>query len=184
MSPRRRMSPGQPPLFTETAVPAPGRWRFRLLVVHVVLAVSAALAICALALVSHVSVHRAAVNQANVRADVDRFMAHFTSPDPFHANDYVDEVLAHATGEFATMYREKVNMTLAHIVHAQPATGSVLDSGIERWNDDGSATLLVVTQVRSKSRDGKKDEDVPYRWIVTAEQEGSEWKISNLIQVL
>jgi Mce-associated membrane protein len=110
-------------------------------------------------------------------------MTQFTSLDPFHANDYVDRVLARSTGEFAKQYEEKANLSLLQVAKGEPTTGTVLDAGVERWNDDGSANVLVATDVSVKSPDGKQV-DAAYRWLVTAEKEGEQWKISSLLQVI
>ncbi len=83
---------------------------------------------------------------------VTGFMAEFTSIDPFHANDYVARVLAQATGDFAKQYHDKANEILLQIARAEPATGTVLDAGVERWNDDGSANVIVATEVTSSRR--------------------------------
>ena len=112
------------------------------------------------------------------------FMADFTSIDPFHANDYVDRILAQATGDFAKQYHDKANEILLQIARAEPATGTVLDAGVERWNDDGSANVLVATDVTSKSPDEKQVFENTNRWTATAKQEGNQWKISNLLQVI
>jgi Mce-associated membrane protein len=59
----------------------------------------------------------------------------------------------------------------------------VLGAGVERWNDDGSANVMVATEVTSKSPDEKQVLGSTNRWTVTATQEGNQWKISNLLQV-
>ena len=111
-------------------------------------------------------------------------MADFTSIDPFHANDYIDRILAQATGDFAKQYHDKANEILLQVARAEPTTGTVLDAGVERWNDDGSANVLVATGVTSKSPDEKQVFENTNRWTATAKQEGSQWKISNLLQVI
>ncbi|MDT5083199.1 MAG: Mce-associated rane protein, partial [Mycobacterium sp.] len=59
-----------------------------------------------------------------------------------------------------------------------------LAAGVERWNDDGSANVMVATDVTSKSPDGKQTLDNTNRWVVTAQREGNQWKISSLQQVI
>ncbi|COX63070.1 MCE associated protein [Mycobacterium tuberculosis] len=44
--------------------------------------------------------------------------------------------------------------------------------------------MLVVTQITSKSADGKRVVSNANRWLVTAKQEGNEWKISSLLPVI
>lgn len=184
MSPRRKIQPGEAPLFAEQAVAPPLPWRPVLIFAVAGLIMAEALTACTLILVFHESHRRAAMRDVAVLAGVQSFMTMFTSPDPFHANDYVDRVLARATGEFAAEYRERANEALFRVATAEPTTGTVLDAGVERWNDDGSANVLVATEVSAKSPDGKKTVDVAYRWLVTAKQEGGQWKISSLIQVI
>ena len=111
-------------------------------------------------------------------------MTEFTSIDPFHANDYIDRILAQATGDFAKQYEDKANEILLQVARAEPATGTVLGAGVERWNDDGSVTVMVATAVTSKSPDGKQVIENTNRWAATATQEGKQWKISNLQQVI
>jgi len=60
----------------------------------------------------------------------------------------------------------------------------VIGSGLERWNDDGSATVMVATEVTSKSPDEKQVVENTNRWTATVTQEGNQWKISNLVQVI
>jgi len=92
--------------------------------------------------------------------------------------------LGQATGDFAKQYRDKANAILLQIARAEPATGTVLGAGLERWNDDGSANVMVATQVTSKSPDEKQVFANTNRWTATATQEGNQWKISNLMQVI
>ena len=59
----------------------------------------------------------------------------------------------------------------------------MLDAGVERWNDDGSANVVVATQITTTMPDGKMTER-GNRWVATAIQEGEQWKISNLLEVI
>ncbi len=127
---------------------------------------------------------RAASKDREVLSYVTGFMTQFTSIDPFHANDYVTRILAQATGDFAKEYHDKANEILLQIARAEPATGTVLDAGVERWNDDGSATVIVATAVTTKSPDDKQVWENANRWTATATREGNQWKISNLQQVI
>ena len=79
----------------------------------------------------------------------------YTTLDPFHANDYADRILAQGTGDFAKMYKEKRTRSWSRSPAPSPATGTVLEAGVERWNDDGSVDVLVATKVTTKSPDGK-----------------------------
>jgi len=182
MSPRRRVEPGGRG-FAELP---PKRRRSVLMALWLgaaTLLTAAAIAVSVTVFVVHQRHHQAAVRDIAVTDFVRAFMTHYTSPDPFHANDYADAVLAQATGPLAQMYREKLNEIVVQVARAEPTQGSVLDAGIERWNDDGSATVVVATQTTTKLPDGKAIQN-GIRWVTTAIQEGGQWKISNLLQVI
>jgi Mce-associated membrane protein len=197
MSPRRKFEPGEESLLVPQAT-KPQRWmRWRprlrkpprprglpLLTTLAAALMAGAVAVCALILVDQEARERAAQKDQDVLIYVRSFMTEFTSIDPFHANDYVDRVLAQATGDFEKKYHDQVNQILLNIARAERSTGIVLDAGVERWNDDGSANVLVATAVTSKSPDGKQVFENTDRWIATAKQEGNTWKISNLLQVI
>jgi Mce-associated membrane protein len=184
LSPRRKIQAGEAPLFLAQAVARPGRWRLPVMLTVAGLVIAEAIIACTLVLISHETHRRAVLKNVTVLADVRSFMVEFTSLDPYHANDYVDRILVHATGEFARQYRAKVDLALLGIAKGEPTTGTVLDPGVERWNDDGSANVLVAISVNAKSPDGKADTDIAYRWLVTAQKEGDQWKISSLVQVI
>jgi Mce-associated membrane protein len=143
-----------------------------------------AISACALMLISHESHRRTASKEVAALTYVRSFMTEFTSVDPFHANDYVERVLAQATGDFAKQYQDKANEILIRVARQEPTKGTVLDAGVERWSDDGSADVLVAVDVTSKSADGKQVFENATRWMATASQEGNQWKISNLVQVI
>lgn len=204
MSPRRRIQPGEEPILS-LQVPKAPLWsrlspqRLKLprhwwkpsrawvlplgMSVAAVLA-AAAVTACSLMLVIHNSHLQAAQKETVVLVSVRSFMTQFTSVDPFHANAYVDRLLSQATGDFAKQYRDHENDILVQVAQAEPTKGTALDAGVERWNDDGSASVLVVTEVSTKSPDDKQVIDKMNRWVVTAQQEGSQWKISSLLQVI
>lgn len=197
MSPRRKIDADEQPLLTAQTVllPRSRKWlsrvskpsrpqRFPLLVTLAALLTAGALAGCALMLVSHIRSDDAAEKNRAVLSYVSSFMTDFTSVDPYHANNYVDRVLGQATGDFQKQYQGSANEILVQIAQGEKTRGTVLDAGVERWNDDGSANVLVATEVTSKSPDGKQTFDNTGRWVATARQEGSGWKISNLSQVL
>ncbi|HEU4362929.1 MAG TPA: mammalian cell entry protein [Mycobacterium sp.] len=184
MSPRRKIQPGEAALFAEQAV-APRRLRrlsLRFIIAGLVIA--EALTAGTLILISTKMHHDEESRDKNVLVYVRSFMTGFTSPDPFHANDYVDQVLDQATGEFAKQFRDRANEALIRVARAEPTTGTILDAGVERWNDDGSANVLVATEITSRQRDGKTVAEGAYRWVVTAKPEGDQWKISSLVQVI
>ncbi len=197
MSPRRKFQPGEQPLLAAqtTELQRPRQWLprlrkpsrpegFRVVVTVAALLMAGAVTGCALMLVSHLRSDSAAQKDGAVLSYVSSFMTEFTSVDPFHANDYIDRVLAQATGDFQKQYQGSANEILFQIARGERTTGTVLDAGVERWNDDGSANVLVATEVTSKSPDGKQLFDNTDRWVATAKQEGNAWKISNLSQVI
>jgi Mce-associated membrane protein len=184
MSPRRKFQPGEGPLLV--APPARPRRPWGLVIASVVAAMLMAAAITGSAwmLICHGSAERAASKNREVLSYVSGFMTKFTSIDPYHANDYVTRILAQATGDFAKQYQEKANQILLQVARAEPATGTVLDAAVERWNDDGSVNVMVATAVTSKSPDEKQVFENANRWTATVTQEGNQWKISNLLQVI
>jgi Mce-associated membrane protein len=111
-------------------------------------------------------------------------MTDYTTLDPFNANAYADRILAQGTGDFAKMFNEKQNEILIQVARLEPTTGTVLEAGLQRWNDNGSADVLVATKITTKSPDGKSTIDSGSRWVATVIKEGQQWKISQLIQVI
>jgi Mce-associated membrane protein len=203
MSPRRRIQPGEEPLLTEQVpsstlwsrlprrVTLPQqwwkpsrRWAVPAAVTAAAVLTAGAITTSSIVLVEQKSHHQVAMRDVDVLDFVKSFMTGFTSLDPFHANDYVNRILAHATGDFAKQYRDKQNEILIQIAQAEPTKGTTLGAGVERWNDDGSANVLVATDVAFKSPDGKQVIDNTNRWVVTAQREGDQWKISGLQQVI
>lgn len=182
MSPRRRVEPDRPELFRLPEA-RPRRWVLPLVAGIAAVAIVAAVTVSALVLVKRQSHIRAEQREAAVLYFVRSFMTQYTSPDPFHANDYADKVLAFGTGQFAKLYQERMNEVVIQVARAEPTTGSVQDIGIERWNSDGSADVVVAALTRTKLPDGKTIES-GNRWVVTATKEGEQWKISNLLQVI
>src|ERR1700739_3002434 len=183
MSPRRKFSPGEGSLLVANPVDSRRRGGLPLATAVAAVLMAAAITVCTLMLVSHEHRERAASKERQVLGYVSGFMTQFTSIDPYHANDYVNRILGQATRDCAKQYRDKANEILLQVARAEPATGSVLGAGVERWNDDGSANVMVATEVTSKSPDEKQVLENTNRWTVTATQEGNQWKISNLLQV-
>lgn len=183
MSPRRKFQPGEGLLLVAYAV-SPRRWGLPLATAAAALIMVMAFAASTLMLISHASHERATAKDREVISYVKWFIGGFTSLDPYHANEYVERVLAQATGDFAKQYQDKANEILLQVARAEPTTGTVLDAGVERWNDDGSANVLVATEVTSKSPDDKQVFESTSRWAATAKQEGNQWKISNLLKVI
>lgn len=184
MSPLRKLESGFEPYFPVSAPPIPrGRAIPGVAILSSLIAASA-IAICAMNLHAHDMRMHTTIRDAAALSYVRSFMTQFSSPDPFHANDYTDHVLAQATGDFADQYRHNQNAILVQVARSEPTTGTVLDAGISSWNDDGSVDVLVTTKFVSKSADGKFQLDRTNRWVVTAKQEGPWWKISRLTPMI
>ena len=193
MSPRRRIEPGSNTGAVIVAAPANRRnWRDVVrsarglpgLGIAASLLVIAALVLTSLMLWSHESDRRAEVTDADVLGSVGQFMTEYTTLDPFHANDYADGVMRHATGDFAKEFKEKQNAILVQVAQAEPTKGTVMEAGIEKWHDDGSVSVLVATKISTTVADPKKPVESGNRWVVTAVKEGQQWKISRLTQVI
>ena len=56
---------------------------------------------------------------ASALTSVRDFMTAYTSLDPFHANDYADGILAHATGDFAKQFKERLNEIVIRVARAR-----------------------------------------------------------------
>ncbi|CAJ1586506.1 mammalian cell entry protein [[Mycobacterium] wendilense] len=181
MSPRRNTAGSK--AFTDLPAPPP---RTRALTVALTVAtvlIVAAAAVSAVVLFTHQRQHREAMRTAESLGFVRSFMTDFTSPDPFNANAYADGLLAQGTGAFAEDFKSRINEIAVSVARFEPTAGEVLEAGVERWNDDGSATVVVVTRTVTTMPDGGRVEDGS-RWVVTAIQEGGQWKISDLAQVI
>lgn len=162
-----------------------GGWGFPLAAVFAAVLSAAAIIFCTQVLTLHEKHWQTAIEDADALGFVRSFMTEFTSPDPFHANDYTDRILSQATGDFAEQYRGNQNQILVEVARVEPTTGTVLDAGVSRRNDDGSIDVLVVTKFTSKSPDGRLLLEKANRWVVTAMQEGDrQWKISSLIPMI
>jgi Mce-associated membrane protein len=200
MSPRRQIPPGEEPLYIEqlpkttlwSRLPTlprqwwkpSRRWAVPSMAAAAAVLTAGAITTSSLVLLEHESRHKEAMKDVDVLGFVRAFMNGFTTLDPFHANAYFDRVLAHATGDFAKQYHDKQNEILVQIARAEPTKGNTLAVGVERWNDDGSANVMVATEVTFKSPDGKQKFDNTNRWVVTAQREGNQWKISSMQQVI
>ncbi len=190
MSPRRRFGDGDAAVdgidadYFRPVPKPPRRWGFPLVVIVTAVLMVAAIAASTFMLVQHQNDRRAAVNDAAALGYTTEFMVMYTSLDPFNANAYADRIVAQATGEFAKNFNEKLNEILVQVARSEPSTGEVLAAGVQRWNDDGSAEVLVATKVTSTMPDGKSTLESGSRWLATAIKEGQQWKIRNLVQVI
>jgi Mce-associated membrane protein len=183
VSPRRKLQADERDFFS-VAPKAPRRWGLPIVAVVASLLMVAAITASTLMLIKHVSDSRSSVKEADALGYVREFMTSYTTLDPFHANEYADRILAQGTGDFGKMFKEKENEILIQVARAEPTTGTVLEAGLQRWNDNGSADVLVATKISTKSPDGKSTIESGNRWVATAIKEGQQWKISQLIQVI
>ena len=183
MSPRRKLDADEHDFFAVVPKP-PRRWGLPIIGVLATLLIAAAIAGSTLMLIQHVKDHKETVKAVEARDYVREFMTQYTTLDPFHANDYADRILAQGTGDFAKMFKDKQNEIMIQVARAEPTTGTVLEAGVQRWNDNGSADVLVATKMSTKSPDGKSNVESGNRWVATAIKEGQQWKISQLIQVI
>jgi Mce-associated membrane protein len=135
-------------------------------------------------LVNERSHHETAMREVAVLGFVQSFMTGFLKVDPFHANAFVKGILDQATGDFEKQLRANQNQMLIQTAQSEPTKGRTLAAGVERWNDDGSANVLVVTDITQKTPDQKQVIDNIIRWVVTAQREGDQWKISSLLPVI
>jgi Mce-associated membrane protein len=186
MSPRRKVDEKDRDFFSaHTPGPkAPLRWGLPLTAILAVVLAAAAIAGSVFILVGHESLTRTDDRDASALFYVRGFMTEYTSLDPFHANDYADRILAQGTGDFAKSFKDKLNDIVIQVARAEPTTGIVQEAGVQRWNDNGSADVLVATNVKSTAPDGKTPIESGTRWVVTTIEEGQQWKISQLIQVI
>ena len=186
MSPRRKVESAERDFFAfrGRAPKKPRRWGLPLTALVALVVASAAIAGSVFLLVGHEGFRRTEVKDASAIGYVRGFMTTYTSLDPFHANDYADRVLAQGTGDFAKSFKEKMNEIVVQVARAEPTTGTVLEAGVQRWNDNGSADVLVATTVKTIGPDGKTPIESGTRWVVTTIEEGQQWKISQLIQVI
>ena len=186
MSPRRRVEGADsltPDYFDVTPKP-PRRWGLTLVSALAALVVIAAITASTLMLIRHESDRRAELRDAAALGYAREFMTMYMSLDPFNANDYADRILAQGTGEFETMFKERQNEILIQVARSEPSTGTVLEAGVQRWNSDGSADVLLATKVTTTTPDGKSTIESGSRWVATTIKEGQQWKISNLVQVI
>ena len=159
VSPRRKVEADEPDFFSKFAGGAPKpprRWGLPVIATVAALLIAAAITASTLMLINHETDRRAAVKDAAALSYVREFMTAYTTLDPFHANDYTDRILAQGTGDFAKMFKEKQNEILITGGSAEPTTGTVLEAGVQRWNDNGSADVLVATKITRGRRTGSR----------------------------
>lgn len=183
MSPRRRVAAEETEYFGAPVDP-PVRWGLPLVATLSAMLLAVALGFASYMTVVHESDRQTQIRDADALGYVRAFMTAYTTLDPFNANDYADRIKAQGTGEFAATFTEKQNEIVLQVARLEPTTGTVVEAGVERWNDDGSADVLVATKMTSTTPDGKQTIETGSRWLATAVKEGQQWKISRLIQVI
>ncbi len=180
MSPRRR---ADAPEFVDLPTRRP---RSRMAVAGVAAAVVvliAAVAVSATVLITHEQHRRAAVKDVQAIQYVRSFLTQFTTTDPFNANAYAEGVLGQATGKLAQEFKSRLNEVVIAVARSEPTKGEVVDAGVERWNDDGSASVVAVTKTVTTMPDGAVIESGG-RWLAMAIEEGGQWRISDLKPVI
>jgi Mce-associated membrane protein len=187
MSPRRKVDSAERFVAGEyfaDVPPAPRRWGLPVVAGIAALLVIAAVAASTFFLVQHEREAASQARSASVLGYVEEFMTGFTALDPYHANDYVDRIQTQTTGDFAKQFKDKKDQILLQVAQAQPARGAVEAAGVQRWNDNDSADVLIAMKMTTTSPDGKSTVESGSRWVVTASQEGRQWKISRMNQVI
>lgn len=182
MSPRRRVDPDAVELF-RAPDRRPRRWVLPLVASLAAVAIIAAVTVSTLLLMKRETQRQDAIRDVAVLSFVRGFVTQYASLDPFHANDYADGILAQGTGEFAQQFQEKKNEIVIQVARAEPTTGTVQAVGVERWNRDGSADVLVAATTKTRLPDGKTLERAS-RWLAIATKEGGQWKISSFREVI
>jgi Mce-associated membrane protein len=183
VSPRSKVTQDDRDYFAVSPRP-PLRWGLPVTAIVSALVIAAALAGSIFMLVGHERDRRTQLRDATALGCVRGFMTNYTTLDPFNANAYADRVLAQGTGDFAKQFKEKMNSIVIAVARAEPTAGDVVEAGVQRWNDNGSADVLVATKITTKAPDGKTTVESGNRWVVTTIEEGQQCKISNLIQVI
>jgi Mce-associated membrane protein len=183
VSPRRIVDADAPEYFYAPVDP-PTRWGLPLVAGISALLIAVTLGLATVMTVEHESDRRTQIRDADALGYVRAFMRAYTTLDPFNANDYADRIRAQGTGEFVKTFTEKQNEIVLQVARNEPTNGEVLEAGVQRWNDDGSADVLVATKMTTTTPDGKQTIETGSRWVATAIKEGQQWKISRLIQVI
>nr|WP_221217546.1 MULTISPECIES: mammalian cell entry protein [unclassified Mycolicibacterium] len=163
--------------------PQPRRWVLPLVAGLAAVMIIAAVTVSALLLVKRETQRENAIRDVAVLSFVRGFVTQYASLDPFHANDYADGILAQGTGDFAKQFQARKNEIVIQVARAEPTRGTVQAVGIERWNRDGSADVVVAATTKTTMPDGKTIESGS-RWLATATKEGAQWKISSFKQVI
>lgn len=187
MSPRRKVETGEAALLVPIAAKPPRPWRLWSTLLLAALVTAGAITVSVVMLIKHEEHRQAELNQAAVLDVARSFTTEFLSPDPSGengANRYVDRMTAQATGEFEKWWKESRNQILIQVARGPEVVAAVLDVGVERWNDDGSAQVLVVAKTSIKGVSGKVEAEPTVRCLETVTKQGNQWKISNFSPVI
>lgn len=190
MSPRRRFADGGsatdsvgPEYFRVSPEPV-RRWGLPVVAALATVVVTAAIAAGILMLLRQEAERRGELADAAAVGQAREFMTVYTTLDPVNANAYADAVLALSTGEFAALFDGRRTAIVRQVARSEPTAGTVVEAGVQRWNDDGSAEILLATRITVVAPDGKSATESASRWVATTVREGQRWKISNLVQLL
>ena len=152
MSPRRKIDADQPEIYSAPAPKSSRRWALPILTVLSAALVAAAIAASTFMLVSHETDRRTPVRDADVLNYVRSFMTTYTTLDPFHANYYGDRIQSQATGDFAKMFKEKINEILVQVARAEPTQGTVVEAGSNAGPTTAAPTSLSPPRSRTTRR--------------------------------
>ena len=114
MSPRRRVEVDEADFF-DVEPKAPRRWGLPIIAGLATLLLAAAITASALMLNAYNKNHDSSTKEVEALDYVRGFMTTYTTVDPFHANAYVDRILAQGTGDFGKKYKEKENDVLIQV---------------------------------------------------------------------
>jgi len=187
MSPRRKIDAAERFVagdYFKAVAAAPRRTVLAVIACVATVFVLLAIAASTYLLVQHEKDVASQAKAAAVLGYVEEFMKGFTAVDPFHANAYVEKIAGQASGGFAKQFKDKHDQILLQVARAQPAEGAVEAAGVQRWNDDGSADVLIAMKLTTTTPDGNSTVETGSRWVVTATQEGQQWKISRMNPVM
>ncbi len=199
MSPRRKIDTADDTLKATVVAPAPrfrvrtawgrvresrGRWDLPVITVLAAVLLAGAIAASGLMLWSHETDRRGAIKNAAALSYARTFMTDYTSLDPFNANGYTDRILSYATGDFQTQFKARQNEIAISVARSEPTSGTVVEAGVEQWHGDNTVSMLVTVNTVTTTPDRKAKLEDASRWVLTAVEEGKQWKISQLLPVI
>ncbi|MFY9767881.1 MAG: hypothetical protein WAK42_23425 [Mycobacterium sp.] len=175
---------------TEPATTATEPTRHRVSRLSWLLTAAAALAICALLLVSglmawhHHNVLQERERSAAFIATARQGVINLTSLDFKKAKEDVQRVLDSATGEFRDDFQRRADDFASVVKDSKAVTeGSVAATAVESMGKD-SAVVLVLANERVTNLAGAKDQPRTFRFRVSVVHDGDELKVSKVEFVL